>query len=57
MSPKYVVFWNSVIWGVVVFASAVVLKGSDDFVPMLLVLLCGAAGTSALLGTRRSDRS
>ncbi len=40
---------NSLVWAATVLASAVILKGSDLFMPMLLVLLMGAVASDALL--------
>jgi hypothetical protein len=46
---KNVVFLNSLVWAVAIFACAVVLKGSDDFLPVLIVLLMGAVGSDAVI--------
>lgn len=40
--------WNSIVWAAAVFASAVVLKGYG-FVGVLIVLLCGAVASDAVI--------
>jgi hypothetical protein len=44
--------FNSIIWTAVVLASAVILKGDDAFMPMLIVLISGAVASDAALFTR-----
>ena len=42
-------FLNSLVWAGTVLASAVILKGTDLFMPMLLVLLMGAVASNAMV--------
>jgi hypothetical protein len=41
--------YNSLVWALMVFASAVILQGSDAFIAMLIVLLMGAVASDAVL--------
>ncbi len=49
MDTRALVLWNSVIWAAVMLACAVALQGSEAFLAVLLVLICGAAASDAVL--------
>jgi len=44
----------AIIWAAVIFASAVVLKDTENFSQMLPILLGGAGGSIIVLGGARS---
>ena len=56
MNRKQVLLWNSIVWAIAVLACAVVLKGSDEFLGVLVVLLCGAVGSDAVVTRLNGDR-
>lgn len=43
----------SIMWAVTMIASAVAAKASSEYIWVLLVLICGAAGTGALIEVAR----
>jgi hypothetical protein len=43
----------SIMWAVAMIGSAVAAKASSEFIWVLLILLCGAAGTGALIEAAR----
>ena len=53
MNTNAVRMWNAVIWAAVMIGCAVLLKAEAEFIGVLIVLACGAAGTDAVI-TRRS---
>ncbi len=56
MNRKQVLFWNSVVWAVAMLGCAVVLRGVDGFIYVLLVLICGALGSDAVVSRLPADR-
>jgi hypothetical protein len=56
MTQKRLVLWNSLVWAGALLACAVVLKDTGGFIGVLLVLICGAVASDALLAAS-SDRS
>ncbi len=44
------IIWIALIWAVVIFASAVVLKGTPYWAKLLPILIGGAGGTITILG-------
>lgn len=56
MNRQRLRMWNSIVWGVALLACAVVLEGEDGSV-LLLILICGAAGSDALLVRAIPDTS
>jgi hypothetical protein len=50
---RSIVVQNSLVWAAAILASAVVLKGTAQFLPMLLILLMGAVASDALLARSR----
>jgi len=59
MNRQRLRMWNSIVWGVAILACAVVLEGEDGSVLLgiLLILICGAAGSDALLVRAIPDTS
>lgn len=55
MSHKQLLLWNSIVWAVVMLGCAVVLKGSDEFIGVLLVLICGMVGSDAVVNRYWSE--
>lgn len=41
--------WNSIVWAAVMLASAVVLRGADEFIGVLIVLISGAVASDAVI--------
>jgi len=51
-------FWDAVMWGVAIIGAAVVLKDTQYFFGVFLVLVGCAAGSSVVLrGCRRRSKS
>lgn len=50
---RSIVVQNSLVWTAAILASAVVLKGTEQFLPMLLIFLMGAVASDALLARSR----
>lgn len=42
-------FQNSLVWSLAILASGIILKGSNLFLPMLLIQLLGAVASDLLL--------
>lgn len=40
---------NSIVWAVVMLASAVILKGSEEFIGVLIVLVVGAFASGEII--------
>ncbi len=43
----------SIMWAVVMLGSAVAAKASSEFIWVLLIMICGAAGTGTLIEAAR----
>ncbi len=49
MSLKQVLLWNSMVWAVALVAAAVLIGQRDDFLGLVLVLICGAVASDAVI--------
>lgn len=49
LAYKKVMLWNSIVWAVALMAMAIVLKGSDQFITLLIILVAGAVASDAVI--------